>query len=256
MLRIRATQMAAFRQTAIHNFENRMLEHLKEFFPRHCQILGAEQVRKVIRLGLEQAKQYDFDSERNVHLFVGLMFMLGSYFDQDPQLPWAANILTDENITNPNTRADRVHDRAMAFLNQVAGKDNQYLERALLNAHKLPISALSRSGDDRQIGFEDYMLKLLYALFPEKYEAVGDLNTRQLIRQGDQTARGHHLTGEQGIAFYISLMFLLGAGFDNDPQYPWATTVLNDASLTDPVQKADLLHQEAKAHLEKWLAFK
>ena len=256
MLVIRETQMAAFEQAAIHNFENRMIEHLEKFFPKHCQLLGTEQVRKVIRLGLKQGERYDFVSERNVHLYVGLMFMLGSHFDQDPQLPWAANILADENITNPNTRADRLYDRAMAFLNQAVGKDNQYLERALLNARKLPVSTLSRSGDDRQISFGDYMLKLLYALFPEKYEAVGDPNTRQLIRQGYQTARGYYLTGEQGIAVYVSLMFMLGSGFDSDPQYPWAATVLNDASLTDPAKKGDLLHQEAKAHLEKWLASK
>ena len=256
MLVIRDSQMTALEQVAVRNFENRLLEHLEEFFPKHCGILGKEQVRKVIRLGLEQAEQYDFVSERNVYLYVGLMFMLGSYFDQDLQLPWAKQILVDENLVNPNTRADRLYDRAMAFLNQAAGKDNQYLERALLNASKLSLSQLSRSGDDKQISFGDYMLKLLYMLFPEKYEALGDPNVRQLIRQGYQTARGYNLTNEPGIATYISLMFMLGSGFDRDPQYPWATTVLNDASLTDPPKKGDLLYQEAKAYLEKWLVSK
>ena len=125
MLVMRETQMATFEQAAVHNFENRLLEHLEEFFPKHCEILGEEQARKAIRLGIERAKQYDLVSERDLHLYVGLMFMLGSYFDQDPQLPWAAKILTDENIVYPNDRADQLYDRAMVFLNEAVGKENQ-----------------------------------------------------------------------------------------------------------------------------------
>ncbi len=153
MLVIRKAQMAVLEQAVLRTFENRMLEHLKEFFPKHCEILGEEQVRKVIRLGIERAEQYGLVSERDIHLYVGLMFMLGSYFDQDPQLPWAAKILTDENIVYPNHRADQLHNRAMAFLNEAAGKDSQYLDRALRKARELPVSALSRTGENKQLSF-------------------------------------------------------------------------------------------------------
>lgn len=254
MLVIRETQVTVLEQAVLRTFESRLLEHLKEFFPKHCEILGEEQVRKVIRLGIERAKQYGLVSERDIHLYLGLMFMLGSYFDQDPQLPWAAKILTDENIVYPNHRADQLHNRAMAYLNQAAGRDSQYLDRALRKARELPSSALSRTGEDKQISFGDYMLKLLYRLFFEKYEAVGDPNIRQMVRQGYQAARNYNLTGEPGIATYICLIFMLGSGFDRDPQYPWAETVLNDAALTDPTKKGESLYKSAMAHLEKWLA--
>jgi predicted transcriptional regulator len=254
MLVIRETQMAAFEQAALRNFENRLLGHLEEFFPKHREVLGEEQMRKVIRLGIERAESYGLVSERDLHLYVGLMFMLGSYFDQDPQLPWATKILTDENIIDPSARADRLHDRAMAFLNEAAGQESQFLERALRKARELPTSALSRSGEDRQLSFGDHMLKLLHAWYPEKYQAVSDPVIRQLIRQGYQVARGHGLTDEKGIAVYLGLMFLLGGGFDRDPQHPWAEAVLRDATLIDPVKKGESLHQSAMAHLEQWLA--
>lgn len=253
MLVMRETQMATFEQAAVHNFENRLLEHLEEFFPRHCEILGEEQARKVIRLGIERAKQYDFVSERDLHLYVGLMFMLGSYFDQDPQLPWAARILKDESIVYPNDRIDRLHDRAMAFLNEAAGKESQYFDRALRKICELPVSALSRTGEDKELSFGDYMLKLLYALFPEKYQAVDELNVRQLVRHGYQTARGHGLADEKGVAVYIVLMFMLGGGFDSDPQYPWADAILRDVTPTDPIKKGESLHRSAVAYLEKWV---
>ncbi len=254
MLVIRDSQMLAFEQAAVRNFENRLIDHLKEFFPRQCEILGKEQTRKAVRLGIERAEQYGLVSERDLHLYVGLMFMLGSYFDQDPQLPWAAKILADGNIADPSTRADRLYDRAMAFLNEAAGKENQYLDRALRKARELPASILSRTGEDRQLSFGDYILKLFYAWYPEKYQAVGDSAIRQLVRQGYQAARGYSLTEEKGITVYLGLMFLLGGGIDRDPQYPWVEQVLNDVALTDPARKSDLLYKSALAHLEKWLA--
>ena len=253
MLVIRKAQMAVLEQAVVRTFENRMIEHLEEFFPKHCEILGREQVRKVIRLGLERAEKYDLVSERDVHLYVGLMFMLGSYFDQDPQLPWAAKILTDEEITDPNDRADQLYDQAMAYLDEVAGDESQYLDRALRKMRELPVSALSRTGEDKQISFGDYMLKLLYALFFEKYQTVGDPNMRQLVRQSYQAARSYNLTSEPGMAIYIGLMFMLGSGFDRDPQCPWAEAVLSDATLTDPAKKDELLYQSAMAYLDKWL---
>ncbi len=254
MLVMREAQMTTFEQAAIHNFENRLLEHLKEFFPKHCEILGEDQVRKVIRLGIEQAEQYEVVSERDLHLYVGLMFMLGSYFDQDPQLPWAGKILKDEDIVDPSDRIDKLHDRAMAFLNEAAGQESQYEERALRKVCELPTSALSRTGEDKELSFGDYMLKLLYALFPEKYQAVGDPAIRQLVRQGYQSARSHGLTDEKGIAIYISLMLMLGGGFDKDPQYPWVEPVLKDPALTDPIKKGELLRKGALDYLGKWLA--
>ena len=254
MLVIRETQMAVFEQAAVRNFENRLLEHVEKFFPKHREIQGEEPARRVIRLGIERAEPYGLVSERDLHLYVGLMFMLGGYFDQDPQLPWAAQMLADENIVDPSTRVDLLHDRAMAFLNEAAGQESQYLERALSKGRKLPASALSRTGEDRQLSFGDYLLKLLYDWYPEKYQAVGDPAIRQLIRQGYQAARGYGLTDEKGITVYLGLMFLLGGGFDRDPQYPWAETVLRDAKLIDPIEKGESLHQSALAYLAQWLA--
>ena len=252
MLVMRQTQMATFEQAAVHNFENRLLEHLREFFPKHCEILGDEQVRKVICLGIEQAKQYDLVSARDLYFYVGLMFMLGSYFDQDPQLPWAARILKDENIVYSHDRIDRLHERAMAFLNEAAGKESQYFDRALRKICELPVSALSRTGEDKELSFGDYVLKLLYALFPEKYQAVSDPAIRQMVRHGYQVARGYNLTDEKGITLYIILMFMLGSGFNSDPLYSWAEAILEDTTLTDPVKKGEALYRSAMAYLGKW----
>ena len=254
MLVISGNQMKTFEQAVVRNFEGRLLAHLEEFFPKHCEILGNDQMRKMLQLGLKRAEPYGLISERDLHLYIGLMLMLGSYFDEDPQLPWTAKILTDENIVDASARTDKLYDRAMAFLNEAAGKENLYLDRALRKARELPASILSRTGEDRQLSFGDYILKLFYAWYPEKYQAVGDPAIRRLVRQGYQAARGYSLTEEKGITVYLCLIFLLGSVIDRDPQYPWAEQALNDVALTDPARKSDFLYKSAMAHLEKWLA--
>jgi hypothetical protein len=256
MLVIREAQMAAFEQGVIRNFELRVLEHLKEFFPKHCQILGDEQVRQVIRLGIERAENYGLVSERDIHLYVGLMFLLGSHFDRDAQLPWAARILTSQAIADPALRADRLYDTAMRYLNRVAGKNNEHLQRALLKAQELPTATLARSPEARQQNqsFGEHMMQLLNALFPEKYDAIGEKAVQQAIREGYEKARRYNLITEAGAAVFITLMFLLGSDFDGDPQYPWAEAVLADAALSDPAKKSERLYQGAMTHLQKWLA--
>jgi hypothetical protein len=49
-------------------------------------------------------------------------------------------------------------------------------------------------------------------------------------------------------------MFILGSGFDADPQFPWAAAILDDPSVGHPDQQAQRLHLAAMQHLEKWLA--
>jgi hypothetical protein len=48
-------------------------------------------------------------------------------------------------------------------------------------------------------------------------------------------------------------MFLLGSGFDKDPQFPWAENVLNDKSIPDESTRVDRLYKEAMTFMEKWL---
>ena len=58
MLKIRKEQMEVFEQAAIRNFEDEMVQHLKKFSSRHCEVIGEDNVRKVIRMGIERGKKY------------------------------------------------------------------------------------------------------------------------------------------------------------------------------------------------------
>ncbi len=70
MIHIRKEQMEAFDQAALESFEDRMVEHLAEHFPKHLGISGEECIRRVIRQGIEQSGKYDLNLEGSIRLFI------------------------------------------------------------------------------------------------------------------------------------------------------------------------------------------
>ena len=111
-MKIRSEQMAAFSQAAVRGFEDRMVAHVREFFPGRCESLGEEKTRETIRYGIARAEAYNIVVERDVCKYIDVMFAYGRDFDTNPKLPWAGAILNDPAVTCPTTRANRVFEAA------------------------------------------------------------------------------------------------------------------------------------------------
>lgn len=258
MLKIRREQIEVFEQAAIRNFEDRMVNHLREFTPRHFRILQEEDIRRVIRFGMERAQNHDLTSERSVRLYVEMMFMLGSHFDTDPQVPWAAEILNDKSIPDEVTRVDRLNDRAWDYVDHIL-LDYRRVEGTTADHTRL-IKELRklRQGRDEILspaGISEFyrdVLARLRQIFPNKYEYVGELSLRRLIQRGITSARNHRITAERGVTMIIAMMFVLGAGFDSDPLAPWASVVLRDPNIADESERANRLYAEAISTLRQW----
>ncbi len=250
MLVIRPEQMEAFEQAALRNFEQRAAEHLRETFPKHARFLGEGGVRDVVRHGLEKARGYGFSSERGFLLYLELMLLVGGGFDEDPQLPWAAQVLSSQSSAEPE-RLEALRARAAEYFERVAGAKGEHIDRALEKLRQTPVEGFRQSGGS---DFATYMRTRLQMLYPEKCAGLGEEGVRALIRQGVEFARSHRLTTERGVVTSTVLMFFLGSGFASDPQFPWAAAILDDPALTDPPARADRLYAAAKDFLERWLA--
>lgn len=96
--------MDYFEKDARAKFEERMLVHLKKYFPEVCNELGEEEVRVLIRYGTDKAEKYGITSGNNVCLFIDVMFVFGKDFDTDPSLPWGAAILQSALGQNRKTK--------------------------------------------------------------------------------------------------------------------------------------------------------
>jgi len=121
MMTIRKEQKQAFVERELKDFEDRMVEHLVSVFPDSCEALGDPAVRRLIREGIARAARYGIESERGVCIYIDAMFAYGRGFDADPNLPWAARILTDPSIDGPLLRADELLNATVEHLEEAQG---------------------------------------------------------------------------------------------------------------------------------------
>jgi hypothetical protein len=251
MLRIRKEQMDELAKVSLGNFESGMVEHVKRFFPKYHDVMGEPAVRKTIRYGVDRAEAYGFTIERDVCQYINLMFLLGSDFDTDIQLPGLAAIFEDTSIKEPGERMDRAYDAAMEYLDDVAGVENEHAGQALRSVRGFPFEEISPSTTGAA---EDRINGALGRIWPRKCARMGAASVRGLVREGMERARRYGVTGDRGVAVYVAFMFLAGSGFDRDPQFPWAEAILTDKSLPDPSAKVYLMHKGMMAFIDKWLA--
>ena len=123
MFKIRKEQLDALSQASLKGFEERMVVHLNKFFQPQCRPLGEVKVREWIHYGIQRAKSYGIISERDVCKYIDLMFAFGRDFDKDRNYSLALQILTDEEITDPTQRINKLFDTALERLRQAAAAE-------------------------------------------------------------------------------------------------------------------------------------
>src|SRR3954447_10793978 len=110
------------RRSALHNFDDHMVDHVKSFAPWHARAADTRYLHDAVRCGRERATRHGFSLRGPTRFYIELMCMLGGGFDTDPQYPWAARILagaTDDEFL----RADQLHTAATRYVERVAGPE-------------------------------------------------------------------------------------------------------------------------------------
>lgn len=248
MLRIREEQITAFRAYMRKKFVDRVLGHVREHFPEDFEVLGEAQTRTVIKLGIDRAAEHGFETKGDVCNYITLMFSLGSYFDEDPLLPWAAEAIEGKEGTSPSAMMDDLYAKATEYLNRVAGDKGQYYRAALLRASERPFESLAETNTGN---LTHDVRSCLSSLYPQHYHALAESSLKSLAEFGQASAGRYGVATHEGILLYVHLMFMIGSHFDRDPLHPWAAGVLEDESVTDPQQKARKLYEATMARLDQ-----
>ena len=256
MLSIKTAQMRALEGVAVRAFEDRTYRHLEQFFAGHCALLGERQLRRIIQFGWAKAKSYDLTAECCVRTYIEFMCLLGGHFDEDPILPWAAEILNDR-ACEQIARGDRLYDRAYEYIRHlvpdyrdITGKPiTQRFVGALRELRMQPDAPISL---ELLPGFSSALLRRLQAVFPAKCAYVGEEAVAKLIVSCLATAASYGIRGERGLTLFSTLTFVLGRGFHHDLLLPWAAGTLNDRTLRDEKQKVDRLFVEGVGFLRTW----
>lgn len=114
MFTIRKDHMIAFSRAASQSFEDRMLKHLRQFFPDQCTALGESTTREHINYGIHRAAIYGIVVERDVCKFIDIMFTFGRDFDDGVNFPWARRILLERQFPSPSARVCHLYEVAMS----------------------------------------------------------------------------------------------------------------------------------------------
>jgi hypothetical protein len=249
MLVIRDDQIKIFEK--VLSFEYTILQHCKKHFPLPYEMLGEDQIRKIIQYGVTRAEKYGFDAYREKSLYISIMLLLGSDFDLDFQLPWAQKILDDHSIKTPPDRIDCLYKETLVYIKQVAGLQNEFLVRAMEKIREIKIQNLLQPSN---VSLELEVYKLLSNIYSEKSKYQGSSLMEELVQNGIKNSKEYGLTSYRNIVVFTTMMFMLGSHFDDDLQFPWAYRTLNDKSVKDQNQKTQRLYKLAMMLLNRSMA--
>lgn len=254
---IRHAQMEAFEQAAVETFLTRTYRHLEEWFPHHCQLLGQDQMRLVIRYGWEKASSYGFTAECCVRSYIEFMCLLGGGFDKDVVLPWASEILNDTSSSDQVARADRLYYRMWEYIDHIAHdyrdpEGRPTTARFMSDLKELRHADEESPGPDAMQEFLNLIELRMKRLFPAKFSYVGAERVRRAVAESVQSANRYGITSKRGATLFTGMRFVLGGGFDEDLLLPWASAALTDRKTHDQYKRVDRLYADGVAFLRRW----
>jgi len=109
MLIIHDEQMAVLRQYMAKQFEDKILADVIELFPDRCADMEESVIRDVIQKGMKVAADYGIVGSADVARFIYLMFFFSQDFYENPNYPWAAEVLAQKDL-NPTDKMDKLYE--------------------------------------------------------------------------------------------------------------------------------------------------
>jgi hypothetical protein len=210
-------------------FADELVAHIQGFAPSLSVSMGRDAVRTTVSMGLKNARGYGFTLRGPARFYVEAMFMLGSFFDTDPQYRAITQALFDEDDAGEMARADRLYEKVMEFVDITSGQQHEYeklaLSRAAQARYENVISFAQRPASD--------LVGVLYKVYPEKAQYIGEAAVSALVEKAYAIAANRGPSWAKGGALFAGLMFAFGHGCFSDPQYPWIAGSLEKAESRD-----------------------
>ena len=253
MLTIRSEQMRSLEKAQAERFADELVEHIEDFAPIQFGSMGKGSVRNTISMGLKDARGYGFTLRGPARFYIETMFMLGSFFDTDPQYQGIIQALFDKDDIDEMVRADRLYDKIMEYIDTTSGPQHEYerlaLNRAVRARYEDVIAFAERSTSD--------CVNELHRIHPEKVQALGESAIAALVDKACAMAAERGSSWIAGSPVFAGLMFTFGHGCFDDSQYPWIAGTLENAKSTDAnvvlerlFQKFLVFLNQAKSNLE------
>jgi len=90
--------------------------------------------------------------------------------------------------------------------------------------------------------FKNNVFRHLRSVFPKETIVISDEKLADLINCGIEKSQKYDITMEWDIRRYLECCIIYGWNFDTDPNYQWASSILNDNDI-DGKTKMDKIEQ-------------
>ena len=246
MFNVSDTQMDSLRRDRIRLFEMDLVQHLRGFAPRHMAVLGEEGELAAVRFGIERAGAQGFTARGPIRLFLETMFTLGGRFDEDPvYAEHFAGVFAPGDEERQMSRAKLLYTRLTAYLAECAGPG---LVGPGGSAARLRERAATPLPDD--LDMHAFLMNEAWLAQPKRVETLGEAGHARLISGALDRAGADGVRLQRSRALYGVLALYAGAGFGDDPLYPWIGGALRHPMVTDPDERAARLERRALTYLD------
>jgi len=240
MLIIRKEQMQVFRNVALDNFKRDMLRHFFLVDPFHCNAIGETNVRKVIDLGVDRASTYGINQEETTQFYLAIMFHCGSFFDVDPTLFWARDVLLLCDDGNQVDKCGLLRQRFLDYVNTIAGEDGRPIIAFLAKILRL-------TGGKDLILTSRQINDFLGDAYPEKYAYLTHHGVQGVIESAQQELSFSGVDAQIGLAPLSLLKCIYGHSVSRDRLFPWVEDLFT--RNLEPQKKARMLQVACRAFL-------
>jgi hypothetical protein len=231
-------------------FEDDMIPHLREFSPNHWQSLDEQGLRDVVRLGMQRAGNYGVTNPGHLRLYVAIMLMYGSFFDNDPLMPWSEEVLRDSTIDNTQGRIDRLHQKMRWYYYEISGPHRLHDRQALRKCERALVQGYSINDPS----FESKLVAAFFDIHARRAAYLGEERLRALVREAVAAAQRLEVATVDGVSMVAFLMFVKGHWFAQDPLVPWARAALVSEVAGEWDSRAKKLERAFYAYRERLCA--
>lgn len=117
----------------------------------------------------------------------------------------------------------------------------------MLVIRRSQMAVFGHSSMDR---FERALLQHLGATWPREFQLIGsDKGRLHTVRQIIRAAQTQGYDTSRQMSLYATLVVSLGIGFDEDPQFDWASTALHNGAIDDATARIEALARLTIAYL-------
>ncbi len=268
MLSVSQRQLDLIADVRMRDVHELLLARGQRLFPVDAALIGPDALSELAEHAMRRARKHGLEMTFDVFSYFDLMFALGSHFDVDPFLPWAASALSLAG--EGSERLQLLREDALVWIEAATGEDGRPAVKAMVRARDLTVEDITqlRIGTvctftapfpDPDLAAVDNVDRMqpsptvgetlerlrafLTDVHPPKSRAMGIEAIEEGASDAMRRAQVAGLTSPLGQHLYVLLSYMLGSGFARDPLFPWAARALHDASGRD---RALLLYDAAK----------